>query len=70
MSADASAIGGCFVLLRQEGERAGKNRIYRLYREEGLTVRKHRARRGAVAEHGAHSGRGAAECALVTRLHA
>ena len=37
-----------FVLLRQEGERAGINRIYRLYREEGLTVRKRRARRRAV----------------------
>ena len=37
-----------FVLLRQEGERSGKNRIYRLYREEGLTVRKRRARRRAV----------------------
>ncbi len=37
-----------FVLLRQQGEPAGKNRIYRLYREEGLTVRKRRARRRAV----------------------
>ena len=37
-----------FVLLRQEGERSGKNRIYRLYREEGLTVRKRRGRRRAV----------------------
>jgi len=37
-----------FVLLRQEGEPSGKNRIYRLYREEGLTVRKRRARRRAV----------------------
>jgi len=37
-----------FVLLRREGERAGKNRIYRLYREEGLTVRKRRVRRRAV----------------------
>jgi putative transposase len=35
-------------LLRQRGERSGKNRIYRLYREEGLTVRKRRARRRAV----------------------
>ena len=31
-----------------QGERSGKNRIYRLYREEGLTVRKRRARRRAV----------------------
>jgi transposase InsO family protein len=37
-----------FVLLRQQGERSGINRIYRLYREEGLTVRKRRARRRAV----------------------
>lgn len=37
-----------FVLLRQNGEPSGINRIYRLYREEGLTVRKRRARRRAV----------------------
>lgn len=37
-----------FVLLRQAGEASGVNRIYRLYREEGLTVRKRRARRRAV----------------------
>jgi putative transposase len=37
-----------FVLLRREGEPSGKNRIYRLYREEGLTVRKRRIRRRAV----------------------
>ena len=37
-----------FVLLRREGELSGKNRIYRLYREEGLTVRRRRSRRRAV----------------------
>jgi transposase InsO family protein len=37
-----------FVLLRREGETAGLNRIYRLYREEGLSVRKRQARRRAV----------------------
>jgi transposase InsO family protein len=37
-----------FVLLRREGEPSGINRIYRLYREEGLTVRKRRARRRTV----------------------
>ena len=31
-----------FILLRQDGERSAINRIYRLYREEGLTVRKRR----------------------------
>lgn len=37
-----------FVLLRRDGELSGINRIYRLYREEGLTVRKRRSRRRAV----------------------
>src|SRR5665213_3716160 len=34
-----------FILLREQGEPSGINRIYRLYREEGLTVRKRKARR-------------------------
>ena len=37
-----------FILLRREGEPSGINRIDRLYREEGLTVRKRRARRKAI----------------------
>jgi len=37
-----------FILLRREGEPSGINRVYRLYREEGLAVRKRRARRRAV----------------------
>ncbi|WP_307008110.1 IS3 family transposase [Agrobacterium tumefaciens] len=37
-----------FVLLRRDGEPSGVNRIYRLYREEGLSVRKRKARRRAV----------------------
>ncbi len=37
-----------FILLRREGEMAGLNRVYRLYREEGLAVRKRRSRRKAV----------------------
>ncbi len=37
-----------FVLLRREGEASGINRIYRLYSEEGLTVRKRKARRKAI----------------------
>jgi len=36
------------VLLRREGEPSGINRIYRLYREEGMMVRKRRARRKAI----------------------
>jgi putative transposase len=37
-----------YILLRDEGEASGINRIYRLYREEGLTVRKCRTRQKAV----------------------
>src|SRR5258708_13794101 len=37
-----------FILLRDQGEPSGLNRIYRLYREEGLAVRKRRRRRTAV----------------------
>ena len=37
-----------FVLLRQDGELSGINRIYRLYKEEGLAVRKRKGRRRAV----------------------
>jgi transposase InsO family protein len=37
-----------FILLREQGEPSGVNRSYRLYREEGLTVRKRKARRKAV----------------------
>lgn len=37
-----------FILLRRGGEPSGVNRIYRLYREEGLSVRKRKARRRAV----------------------
>ena len=56
-----------FVLLRQQGEPSGINRIYRLYREEGLTVRKRRARRRAVGT-GADRRRGQAERPLVARF--
>jgi transposase InsO family protein len=37
-----------FIMLRREGEPSGINRIYRLYREEGLMVRKRRSRRRAI----------------------
>jgi len=37
-----------FILLRREGEPSGINRIYRLYREEGLGVRKRKGRRRAI----------------------
>ncbi|MBB4365275.1 transposase InsO family protein [Bradyrhizobium sp. CIR18] len=44
----AFRLPGCFVLLRRKGEPPGINRIYRLCREEGLTVRKRRAPRKAA----------------------
>ena len=37
-----------FILLRREGEPSGINRVYRLYRAEGLMVRKRRGRRKAL----------------------
>jgi transposase InsO family protein len=37
-----------YILLRDLGEPSGINRIYRLYREEGLTVRKRKSRRRAI----------------------
>ena len=48
MSAAGSAIGACSCCQRREGEPSGINRIYRLYREEGLAVRRRRTRRKAV----------------------
>jgi putative transposase len=41
----ASAIDAYSSCCAQDGEPSGINRIYRLYREEGLTVRKRRGRR-------------------------
>ena len=37
-----------FILLRREGELSGINRIYRLYREESLGVRKRKGRKRAL----------------------
>ena len=37
-----------YVLLRRDGEAASRNKVYRLYRAEGLAVRKRKARRRAV----------------------
>ena len=37
-----------FIMLRREGEASGINRVYRLYREEGLGVRRRKGRKRAV----------------------
>ena len=37
-----------FVLLRREGDRSSRNRVYRVYRAEGLSVRRRKGRRRAV----------------------
>ena len=55
--ATSQPTGNCFaiaerrrlhVLLRRDGETASRNKVYRLYRAEGLTVRKRKGRRRAV----------------------
>jgi putative transposase len=57
-----------FILLRRDGEPSGINRIYRLYREEGLTVRKRRARRRAQQGRGADPDRGGCQRPPVSRF--
>jgi putative transposase len=37
-----------YIMLKREGEASGINRIYRLYREEGLGVRRRKGRKRAV----------------------
>ena len=37
-----------FIMLRREGETSGINRIYRLYREEGLGVRRRNGRKRTI----------------------
>ena len=59
-----------FILLRREGEPSGINRIYRLYREEGLTVRKAKGTTLGGWNTRSDPGRGATECAMVTGLRA
>jgi hypothetical protein len=46
-----------FIMLRREGEPSGINRIYRLYREEDLGVRKRKDRKRAVGIRTASTGR-------------
>ena len=58
-----------FILLRQEGEPSGIHRVYRLYREEGLTGAQAAgaaAHRGDAA--GADPGRSPRQRALVARI--
>src|SRR6266508_1482747 len=57
-----------FILLRDQGEPSGLNRIYRLYREEGLAVRKRRSRRKAVGNRAPILVEAQAERALVARF--
>ena len=40
--------GRLFILLRREGEPPGINRIDRLYREEGLGVRRRKGRKRSI----------------------
>ncbi len=59
-----------FILLRREGEASGINRIYRLYREEGLTVRNAKPAAQGHRHKGPHPDRSAGQCPLVARLRA
>lgn len=54
-----------FILLRHESAPSEINRIYRLYRDEGLVVRKLLSRRRVVGMRAPNSRRGTAERALV-----
>ena len=58
-----------FVLLRREGESSGINRIYRLYREEGLTVQA-KSPTQSRWNTGANSDRGTRQCTVVAGLRA
>lgn len=40
-----------FILLRREGWKDGANRVYRIYKEEGLNLRSKRPRRNKAAAH-------------------
>jgi hypothetical protein len=55
-----------FVLLRKGGEPSGINRIYRLYREEGLTVRKRGVAAAGRRNASAYPRRGSRQRALVS----
>ncbi len=48
MSAGASATGGCTSCLRREGYVVNHKRLFRLYREERLTVRRRGGRKRAM----------------------
>ncbi|MFX5705462.1 IS3 family transposase, partial [Acinetobacter baumannii] len=40
-----------FMVLRREGWKDGANRVYRIYKEEGLNLRSKRPRRNKAAAH-------------------
>lgn len=58
-----------FVLMRQEGDSYGIDRIYLLYREKDLTVRKRRARRRAMGVRVPIPVEARAKCLLVAGLY-
>jgi HTH-like domain len=68
-----------YILLRGEGEAPGINRIYRLYRDEGLAVRKRwheqpamaaRLKQNGLRQSPGGSGRAAPNCRIAYRLSA
>ncbi|MFW8584080.1 IS3 family transposase [Rhizobium beringeri] len=59
-----------FILLRRDGEPSGVNRIYRLYREEGLSVRKAKGPSACCRHACADPGRSEGQCPLVAGFRA
>ena len=55
-SAGGSAIGACMILLRREGFVVNHKRLFRLYREERLMVRRRGGRKRALGHAGADAG--------------
>jgi putative transposase len=48
MSGDGSAMDGLHVLLRREGHVVNHKRLFRIYREEKLSVRRRDGRKRAI----------------------
>ena len=57
------------ILLKREGWELNWKKLYRLYREEGLTVRKRGGRKRAVGTQDANGDPTGAEPEMVARLH-
>ena len=57
------------ILLKREGWQVNWKKLYRLYREEGLTVRKRGGRKRAVGTQDAHGDPAGTKPKMIARLH-